>query len=64
VVLVRELGAGNGDAALASVLFAVPPFEVTVFGSEVVRDPGGAGVADAVARAVLDACNRRLPRLG
>ena len=52
---------GNEDAALASVVFAVPPFEETICGSAVVR---GSGVPEAVARAVLDACNRRLPRLG
>lgn len=52
---------GNRDAAIAGVVFAVPPFEETVCGSAVVRD---SGQADAVARAVLDACNRRLPRLG
>jgi hypothetical protein len=44
-------------------VFAVPPFEETVCGSAVVRE-AGSGVTDAVARAVLDACNRRLPRLG
>jgi hypothetical protein len=64
VEMATVVRAGNRDAALASVVFAVPPFEETVCGSAVVRDPGGAGVADAVARAVLDACNRRLPRLG
>lgn len=52
---------GNRDAALASVVFAVPPFEEAVCGSAVVRE---SGPADAVARAVLDACNRRLPHLG
>lgn len=52
---------GNRDAALASVVFAVPPFEEAVCGSAVVRE---SGAPDAVARAVLDACNRRLPRLG
>jgi hypothetical protein len=64
VEMATVVRAGNRDAALASVVFAVPPFEETVCGSAVVRDPGWAGVADAVARAVLDACNRRLPRLG
>jgi hypothetical protein len=64
VEMATVVRAGNRDAAIASVVFAVPPFEETVCGSAVVRDAGAAGVADAVARAVLDACNRRLPRLG
>jgi hypothetical protein len=64
VEMATVVRAGNRDAALASVVFAVPPFEETVCGSAVVRDSGAGGVADAVARAVLDACNRRLPRLG
>lgn len=51
---------GNRDAALAAVVFVVPPFEEVSTGSALVRD---AGPADAVARAVLDACNRRLPHL-
>ena len=51
---------GNRDAALAAVVFVVPPFEEASTGSALVRE---AGPADAVARAVLDACNRRLPHL-
>jgi hypothetical protein len=53
--------AGERDVAIASVVFVIPPLEEVVSGSALVR---AAGEAEAVARAVLDATNRRLPRLG
>lgn len=46
--------------ALATVVIVVPPYEEVCSGSAVVRS---AGELDAVARAVLDATNRRLPQL-
>ncbi|MCU1462498.1 MAG: hypothetical protein JWO37_2573 [Acidimicrobiales bacterium] len=51
---------GTRDVAVACVVFVVPPHEEIVSGSAVVRlnnEP------DAVARAVLDATNRRLVQL-
>jgi len=51
---------GERQAAVASVVFAVPPYEEVVAGSAIVR---AAGEHDAVVRAVLDATNRRLTQL-
>lgn len=48
---------GAHDVAVVTVVFVVPPTEQMVSGSALVRT---AGEADAVARAVLDATNRRL----
>lgn len=51
---------GERAVALATVVIVVPPYEEVCSGSAVVR---AAGELDAVARAVLDATNRRLPQL-
>lgn len=51
---------GSSDVAVVTLVFVVPPSEYTVAGSAIVRS-GNDG--DAVARAVLDATNRRLPHL-
>lgn len=51
---------GERSIALATVVVVVPPYEEVISGSAVVRP---AGDFDAVARAVLDATNRRLPQL-
>ncbi len=51
---------GDRAVALVTVVVVVPPYEEIVAGSAVVRT---AGELDAVARAVLDATNRRLPQL-
>lgn len=51
---------GQRDVAVVNVVFVNPPIEEIVSGSAVVRDTGE---QEAVARAVLDALNRRLPRL-
>jgi hypothetical protein len=51
---------GERLVALASVVLVVPPYEEVVTGSAVVRS---AGELDAIARAVLDATNRRLTQL-
>jgi hypothetical protein len=51
---------GTREVALASMVFVVPPHEDVVSGSALVR---GANETEAVARAVLDATNRRLPQL-
>ncbi|MCZ7524946.1 MAG: hypothetical protein M5U14_00255 [Acidimicrobiia bacterium] len=51
---------GVHDVAVVTVVFVVPPSEEVVSGSAVVRQHHE---ADAVARAVLDATNRRLARL-
>jgi hypothetical protein len=51
---------GERQVALASVVLVVPPYEEVVTGSAVVRS---AGEPDAIARAVLDATNRRLTQL-
>jgi hypothetical protein len=51
---------GERQVALASVVLVVPPYEEVVTGSAVVRS---AGELDAIARAVLDATNRRLTQL-
>jgi hypothetical protein len=50
---------GGQDVAVVAAVFVAPPAEYTVSGSAVVRD-GHEG--DAVARATLDATNRRLAR--
>jgi hypothetical protein len=60
VEMATVLRVGMRDVAVASVVFVIPPYEEIVSGSAVVRGPNE---ADAVARAVLDATNRRLPRL-
>ncbi|MBV8949277.1 MAG: hypothetical protein JOZ99_00260 [Actinobacteria bacterium] len=52
--------AGASEIALVTIVFVVPPGEQLVSGSAVVR---GHQEPDAVARAVLDATNRRLPQL-
>lgn len=51
---------GARSVAVAGVVVMVPPYEEVVAGSAMVR---AAGELDAVARAVLDATNRRLPQL-
>ena len=51
---------GGRSIALTTVVIVVPPYEEVCAGSAVVR---AAGEFDAVARAVLDATNRRLPQL-
>ena len=51
---------GIREVALASMVFVIPPHEDVVSGSALVR---GANETEAVARAVLDATNRRLPQL-
>jgi hypothetical protein len=48
---------GSLDVAVVTVVFVTPPTEQTVAGSAIVRPQQE---ADAVARAVLDATNRRL----
>jgi hypothetical protein len=48
---------GERFVALATVVFAVPPYEEVVTGAAIVR---AAGEHDAMARAVLDATNRRV----
>jgi hypothetical protein len=51
---------GASDVAVVTVVFVAPPNEQVVSGSAIVR---ANQEADAVARAVLDATNRRLPHL-
>ncbi len=51
---------GDRSVAVVTIVVVVPPYEEVLSGSAVVR---GAGEHDAVARAVLDATNRRLPAL-
>jgi hypothetical protein len=51
---------GDRAVAVTSIVILVPPYEEVVSGSAVVRM---AGDHDAMARAVLDATNRRLPQL-
>ena len=48
---------GNREVAIATLVFVVPPHEEIVSGSAVVR---GGNESEALARAVLDATNRRL----
>ncbi len=52
--------AGARDVAVVTMVFVVPPNEQIVSGSAIVR---AHQEADAVARAVLDATNRRLARV-
>ncbi len=52
--------AGEREVALAVLVLVVPPNEEVVAGSATVRS---GGVHEAMARAVLDAGNRRLPAL-
>jgi len=51
---------GERSVALATVVVIVPPYEEVMAGSAMVRS---AGDHDAIARAVLDAINRRLTQL-
>jgi hypothetical protein len=51
---------GGSDVAVVTVVFVNPPNEQVVSGSAIVRANQD---GDAVARAVLDATNRRLPHL-
>ncbi|MDQ1396849.1 MAG: hypothetical protein QOG64_2108 [Acidimicrobiaceae bacterium] len=51
---------GERSVALATVVIVVPPYEEVMAGSAMVR---AAGDHDAIARAVLDAVNRRLTQL-
>jgi len=51
---------GDRDVALATLVLLVPPNEEVVCGAAPVR---AAGPDEALARAVLDAANRRLPAL-
>jgi hypothetical protein len=51
---------GASDVAVVTIVFVVPPTEQVVSGSAIVR---ANHEADAVARAVLDATNRRLPSM-
>lgn len=56
----RIVRCGDLDVAVVTVVYVIPPHEQIVSGSAVVRQNQD---ADAVARAVLDATNRRLTRL-
>ena len=56
----KVIALGDRSIALSTVVIVVPPYEEVCAGSAVVR---AAGELDAVARAVLDATNRRLPQL-
>jgi hypothetical protein len=56
----QVMRAGAHEIAVVTIVFVVPPGEHLVSGSAVVRSHQE---SDAVARAVLDATNRRLPRL-
>jgi hypothetical protein len=51
---------GASDVAVVTIVFVAPPAEQVVSGSAIVR---ANQEADAVARAVLDATNRRLPHV-
>src|SRR2546421_8878302 len=51
---------GERSVATATVVVSVPPYEEVLAGAAVVRPTGE---HDAMARAILDATNRRLPRL-
>jgi hypothetical protein len=51
---------GESDVAVVTIVFVAPPIEQIVSGSAIVR---ANQEADAVARAVLDATNRRLPHV-
>ncbi len=54
------LRVGAHDVAVVTVTYVIPPSEQVVSGSAVVRQHQD---TDAIARAVLDATNRRLPAL-
>ena len=56
----KVIALGDRSVALSTIVIVVPPYEEICSGSAVVR---AAGELDAVARAVLDATNRRLPQL-
>ena len=56
----KVIALGDRTVALSTIVIVVPPYEEICAGSAVVR---AAGELDAVARAVLDATNRRLPQL-
>ena len=60
VEMANIMTVGIRNVALATIVFVDPPHEMAVSGSAIVR---GGDDADAVARAVLDATNRRLGRL-
>jgi hypothetical protein len=60
VEMATVLRVGQRDVAVTNVTFVIPPGEEIVSGSALVRD---GGEQEAVARAVLDAVNRRLPHL-
>lgn len=60
VELATVVRIGVREVALTSMVFVIPPHEDVVSGSALVR---GANETEAVARAVLDATNRRLPQL-
>ena len=60
IELATVVRVGIREVALASMVFVIPPHEDVVSGSALVR---GANETEAVARAVLDATNRRLPQL-
>jgi hypothetical protein len=60
VELATVVRVGIREVALTSMVFVIPPHEDVVSGSALVR---GANETEAVARAVLDATNRRLPQL-
>jgi hypothetical protein len=60
VELATVVKVGSREVALTSMVFVVPPHEDVVSGSALVR---GTNETEAVARAVLDATNRRLPQL-
>jgi phosphoribosylformylglycinamidine (FGAM) synthase-like enzyme len=51
---------GDHSVATATVVVSVPPYEEVLAGAAVVRPTGE---HDAMARAILDATNRRLHRL-
>lgn len=60
VELATVVRIGVREVALTSMVFVIPPHEDVVSGSALVR---GTNETEAVARAVLDATNRRLPQL-
>src|SRR3954468_21271408 len=60
VEMATVLRVGQRDVAVTNVTFVIPPGEEIVSGSALVRE---GGEQEAVARAVLDAVNRRLPHL-
>ena len=58
---VRIVRLGDRSVAIATIVVVVPSYEEVLAGAAVVR---ASGEHDAMARAILDATNRRLPRLG